>query len=88
MLAHFYAASNSSWSAKASDREQSAQVIILFHIFLPKFELKYSYLDVSYHIFAANYNVIVDTFGLSAERLQQLTYKMTHLYYNWSGTVR
>lgn len=35
-----------------------------------------------------NYNVIYDEFGLSPERLQQMTYKMCHLYYNWSGTTR
>jgi len=28
-----------------------------------------------------NYNVIYDTLGLSADRIQHLTYKMTHLYY-------
>ncbi len=30
-----------------------------------------------------SYNVIYDTFGLSADKLQMLTYKMCHLYYNW-----
>lgn len=35
-----------------------------------------------------NYNVIHDNMGLPPDRLQQLTYKMTHLYYNWSGTTR
>lgn len=34
------------------------------------------------------YNVIDDTSGLDADKMQRLTYKMTHLYYNWSGTVR
>ncbi|KAG5672135.1 hypothetical protein PVAND_002289 [Polypedilum vanderplanki] len=35
-----------------------------------------------------NYNIIFDTFGLQPDRLQHFTYKMTHLYYNWTGTVR
>ncbi|XP_037029496.1 protein aubergine-like [Bradysia coprophila] len=34
-----------------------------------------------------NYNVLYDTSGLSPDRLQILSYKMTHLYYNWSGTL-
>jgi len=35
-----------------------------------------------------SYNVIQDTSGLDAEKLQKLTYKLSHLYYNWPGTVR
>ncbi|SPP81698.1 protein aubergine [Drosophila guanche] len=35
-----------------------------------------------------NYNVIYDNMGLSADKLQMLAYKMTHLYYNFSGTCR
>lgn len=35
-----------------------------------------------------SYNIIYDTFGLTPDRMQQLTYKMCHLYYNWSGTTR
>lgn len=35
-----------------------------------------------------SYNVLYDNLGLNAEKLQILTYKMTHMYYNWSGTVR
>ncbi|XP_041675230.1 LOW QUALITY PROTEIN: protein aubergine [Drosophila eugracilis] len=35
-----------------------------------------------------SYNVVSDNMGLSADRLQVLTYKMTHMYYNYSGTVR
>ncbi|XP_046997505.1 piwi-like protein Siwi isoform X1 [Schistocerca americana] len=34
------------------------------------------------------YNVISDNSGLDADKMQRLTYKLTHLYYNWSGTVR
>uniref|UniRef100_A0A1B6F8K3 Piwi domain-containing protein n=2 Tax=Cuerna arida TaxID=1464854 RepID=A0A1B6F8K3_9HEMI len=35
-----------------------------------------------------SYNVINDSLGLDPDKLQRLTFKMTHLYYNWSGTVR
>jgi len=35
-----------------------------------------------------SYNVIKDTSGLKPQHLQALTYKLTHLYYNWPGTVR
>ncbi|CAH1169267.1 unnamed protein product [Phyllotreta striolata] len=35
-----------------------------------------------------SYNVISDNMGLPPEKLQILTYKMCHLYYNWCGTVR
>jgi len=35
-----------------------------------------------------NYNILYDNLGLSPDRLQIFTYKMTHLYYNWSGTLR
>lgn len=35
-----------------------------------------------------SYNVIHDTIGLDADKIQMLTYKLTHMYYNWSGTLR
>jgi len=35
-----------------------------------------------------SYNVIKDTSGLKPKHIQMLTYKLTHLYYNWPGTVR
>ncbi|KAJ4439862.1 hypothetical protein ANN_07990 [Periplaneta americana] len=35
-----------------------------------------------------SYNVIYDNVGLDADKLQRLTYKLTHMYFNWSGTVR
>lgn len=35
-----------------------------------------------------SYNVISDNVGLDPDKLQRLTYKLTHLYFNWSGTVR
>jgi len=35
-----------------------------------------------------SYNVIEDSSGLQPKHIQALTYKLTHLYYNWPGTVR
>jgi aubergine-like protein len=35
-----------------------------------------------------SYNVIEDNSGLRPDHIQKLTYKLTHLYYNWPGTVR
>jgi len=34
------------------------------------------------------YNIIEDETGLKMENHQQLAFKLTHLYYNWPGTVR
>merc|ERR1719357_2093276 len=34
-----------------------------------------------------SYNIVKDTSGLKPEHMQRLTYKLTHLYYNWPGTV-
>jgi aubergine-like protein len=33
-------------------------------------------------------NVLYDTVGLPAEKLQLVTFKLCHLCYNWPGTVR
>jgi len=35
-----------------------------------------------------SYNVIFDNTGLDAETVQTITYKLTHVYYNCSSTVR
>merc|ERR1712226_286792 len=35
-----------------------------------------------------SYNVIYDTSGFKPDIIQQLTYKLTHLYFNWPGTVK
>lgn len=35
-----------------------------------------------------SYNVIEDTMGLHPDRMQRLTYKLTHLYFNCSSQVR
>jgi aubergine-like protein len=34
-----------------------------------------------------SYNVLFDSSGLKPDQIQLLTYKMCHLYFNWSGTV-
>ncbi|CAI6359066.1 unnamed protein product [Macrosiphum euphorbiae] len=35
-----------------------------------------------------HYQVIEDTLGFPPDIMQRLTFKLTHMYYNWSGTVR
>ncbi|KAK4886012.1 hypothetical protein RN001_002283 [Aquatica leii] len=35
-----------------------------------------------------SYNVLYDKMGIDADKIQRLTYKLTHMYFNWSGTVR
>jgi len=35
-----------------------------------------------------SYNIIHNESGLTSDILQRLTYKLTYLYFNWSGTVR
>nr|XP_009930781.1 PREDICTED: piwi-like protein 1 isoform X1 [Opisthocomus hoazin] len=35
-----------------------------------------------------HYNVIYDTSKLKPDHLQRLTYKLCHMYYNWSGVIR
>ncbi|KOC68594.1 Protein piwi [Habropoda laboriosa] len=34
------------------------------------------------------YNVIADTTGWRADQMQRMTYKLCHMYYNWTGTVK
>ncbi|CAG5096449.1 Similar to Siwi: Piwi-like protein Siwi (Bombyx mori) [Cotesia congregata] len=34
------------------------------------------------------YNVIYDNVGLDVSCIQRLTFQLTHMYFNWSGTVR
>ena len=34
-----------------------------------------------------SYNVLVDDSNFEPDRIQQITYKMCHMYYNWSGTI-
>ncbi|XP_072206985.1 piwi-like protein 1 [Excalfactoria chinensis] len=35
-----------------------------------------------------HYNVIYDTSKLKPDHVQRLTYKLCHMYYNWSGVIR
>jgi len=35
-----------------------------------------------------HFNVIYDKTGLQPAHIQRLTFKLTHMYYNWPGTVR
>ncbi|XP_075168095.1 protein piwi-like [Haematobia irritans] len=35
-----------------------------------------------------SYNVVYSNIGLTPDQIQMLTYRMTHLYFNWSGTTR
>ncbi|XP_011187514.1 protein piwi [Zeugodacus cucurbitae] len=35
-----------------------------------------------------SYNIVYSNIKLTPDQMQLLTYKMTHLYYNWSGTTR
>lgn len=34
-----------------------------------------------------SYNVLYDRQGLDADKMQRLTFKLCHMYFNWSGTV-
>ena len=54
---------------------------------------KYDFFIVSQHVTQGTvtptaYNVIYDTSDMNPERIQRLTYKLCHMYFNWSGTVR
>ena len=35
-----------------------------------------------------HYIVVHDNTGLKPDILQKISYKLTHMYYNWPGTVR
>lgn len=53
----------------------------------------YDFFLVSQHVrqgtvSPTHYVVIYDTSQMKPDHMQRLTYKMTHLYYNWPGTVR
>uniref|UniRef100_UPI00358E54D2 piwi-like protein 2 n=1 Tax=Myxine glutinosa TaxID=7769 RepID=UPI00358E54D2 len=53
----------------------------------------YDFFLVSQHVrqgtvSPTHYVVLHNTTKLSPDHLQRLTYKMTHMYYNWPGTIR
>lgn len=55
--------------------------------------IKYDFFIVSQHVrqgtvTPTSYSVIDDNLGLDADKLQRLSYKLTHMYYNCSSTVR
>lgn len=54
---------------------------------------KYDFFLVSQHVrqgtvTPTHYIVVHDTSDMQVNHVQRLTYKMTHLYYNWPGTIR
>ena len=54
---------------------------------------RYDFFLVSQHVrqgtvTPTHYVVISDNSGLKPDHMQRLTYKMTHMYYNWPGTIR
>ncbi|KAJ8686462.1 hypothetical protein QAD02_022256 [Eretmocerus hayati] len=54
---------------------------------------KYDFFIVSQHVTQGtvsptSYNVVEDTSGLDVDKIQRLTYKLCHMYFNWTGTVR
>ncbi|XP_060067150.1 piwi-like protein 1 [Ylistrum balloti] len=53
----------------------------------------YDYFLVSQHVrqgtvSPTHYIVVHDSTNLKPDHMQRLSYKMTHLYYNWPGTIR
>ncbi|KAF3427934.1 hypothetical protein E2986_02003 [Frieseomelitta varia] len=55
--------------------------------------LKYDFFIVSQSVrrgtvSPCSYNVIADSTEWRPDHMQRLTYKLCHMYYNWSGTVR
>lgn len=55
--------------------------------------LKYDFFIVSQSVHEGTvaptaYNVIEDNLGVTPDAIQQLTYKLCHMYFNFSGTVR
>lgn len=58
-----------------------------------KFHFSYDFFLISQStkqgtVAPTSYNVIFDTNGLTPDQMQILTYKQTHLYFNWSGCIR
>jgi len=39
-------------------------------------------------VIPTHYVVIHDTTNMKTDNVQQLTYKLCHLYYNWPGNIR
>lgn len=54
---------------------------------------RYDFFLISQHVrqgsvAPTSYNVLVDETPYTANQIQRLTFKYTHLYFNWPGTVR
>lgn len=72
------------------DRNPTAGTVIDSVVTLPQ---RYDFFLVSQNVFQGtvaptSYNIIHDTMNLLPGQMQILTFKMCHLYYNWSGTTR
>ncbi|XP_029174895.1 piwi-like protein Siwi isoform X2 [Nylanderia fulva] len=55
--------------------------------------IKYDFFIVSQHVLQGtvtptSYSIIYDNLGLDADKLQRMSYKLTHMYFNCSNTVR
>lgn len=55
--------------------------------------LKYDFFVISQSVTQGTvsptaFNVISDTTGWTPDQMQRMTFKMCHMYYNWSGTVK
>lgn len=58
-----------------------------------KWNARYDFFLVSQHIrqgtvSPGHYVVVYDDIGWKPDIMQALSYKLTHLYYNWPGTIR
>ncbi len=54
---------------------------------------RYDFFLVSQHVrqgtvTPTHYIVVSDTSGFKPDHIQKLAYKLTHMYYNWPGTIR
>lgn len=54
---------------------------------------RYDFFLVSQHVrqgtvTPTHYQIIEDTLKLSPDIMQKLTYKLTHMYYNWSVSIQ
>ena len=68
-------------------------LLILSHVIVFIVYLRYDFFLISQSVRQGtvnptSYNVIMDESSFTPDQLQRLSYKLTHLYYNWPGTVR
>lgn len=62
--------------------------ILILQIFRPFTHTYWFFLFHQGTVSPTHYVVIHDESEMSVDTIQKLSYKMTHLYYNWNGTVR